>query len=734
MKASHLFIALLFCTSVMVLRAQPEIVPGSYIIQVSHTEDLNVVAQRVIEATGGQIGHMYTNALWGLSVQLPPGIPKSALFGKGVLQVEEDLVAHVVAQTVPTGVNRIDAEPVAGTLFDCSNVDVAIIDTGIDIDHPDLNVVGGHHFFSVIRGRLISSRSDENYDDDNGHGTHVAGTVAAIDNDLGVVGIAPGAKLWAVKVLDSKGSGYMSDIIAGIDWVTARADTIEVANMSLGGVGKLDALRTAIQNSVAQGVVYTVAAGNDGKDIYGNDGIFNTSDDFIPAAYPEVATISALADSDGLAGGTGSGTSYGADDSFATFSNYSQNVVAANPVTSPGAAIDLILPGVNILSTYPGGTLASASGTIMACPHAAGLVARYIALKGRAANAAEVYAIRQALIDAGKSQISPEGLKVQNDPDSNKENLGWAGSPGPLPPIANAGDDQTVYDSDGNGCVDVTLDGSQSYDPDSSESLTYAWDIGGDGSIESTEVSFTAFFEVSDQDYTVTVVLTVTDADELSNHDTVRVTVNPNRPPVANAGMDQLIVDEDNNGSEVITLNGSGSYDPDPDGSIKSYEWLITNDSGTSYSLTGETPSIALAVGTYTATLTVTDNAGAPSIDSTVITVQSPSSSTETMHVANLIGTTQVAGKSGKWEAVVTVTVLDKSGTAVANATVQAAWSGSLTGSVSGLTGSNGQVTFNSGKLSGPGSVIFGVNGLSHDLLVYDAPSNVVDSITISYP
>jgi len=262
--------------------------------------------------------------------------------------------------------------------------------------------------------------------DGHGHGSHVAGIAAAKNNDFGVVGVAPGARLWAVRVLDNNGSGWTSWIIAGIDWVTAHADTIEVANMSLGGQGFSSAMREAIQESVAQGVVYVVAAGNDSRDVYGNDGRFGTSDDFVPAAYPEVAAISALADSDGRYGGAGPTTAYGPDDSFASFSNFSRSVTTGNPVTSPGAAIDLMCPGVNIYSTYRNGQYATFSGTSMASPHAAGLAALYIAQNGRAHDAVGVYAIRQALIDAGVDQNVAGGLAVLNDPDANHERLGYA--------------------------------------------------------------------------------------------------------------------------------------------------------------------------------------------------------------------------------------------------------------------------------------------------------------------
>ncbi|MFN2589011.1 MAG: S8 family serine peptidase, partial [Actinomycetota bacterium] len=310
------------------------------------------------------------------------------------------------------------------------DVDIAIIDSGIDLDHPDLNVVAST---GCAGGGPFSQKcTDGAGDDDNGHGSHVAGIAAARDNGFGVVGVAPGARLHAVKVLDSRGSGYTSWIIAGIDWVTARAATIEVANMSLGGQGWSSSYRTAVANSVAKGVVYYVAAGNEMRDVYGTDGTFGTSDDTIPASFPEVGTISALADFDGRPGGLGSGSySYGVgctenrDDSFACFSNYARNVTN-NPVTSSGGKIDMMLPGTAIVSTYSQGRYASTHGTSQASPHAAGLAALYIARNGRATTASGVYAIRQALIDAAQGQTTANGLTTHDDPDLRKEPIGWA--------------------------------------------------------------------------------------------------------------------------------------------------------------------------------------------------------------------------------------------------------------------------------------------------------------------
>ncbi|MEK7068885.1 MAG: S8 family peptidase [Patescibacteria group bacterium] len=262
------------------------------------------------------------------------------------------------SQTFPTGISRIGA---IGKANKGSGVNVAVIDTGIQTNHPDLksNVVGGKN-----------CSSGSSYNDGNGHGTHVAGTIAALDNGLGVVGVAPQAKLWAVRVLNNSGSGTWSSVICGIDFVTSKAPAnggpITVANLSLGGAGvsdnncgnsNNDALHKAICRARDAGVTIVVAAGNSGVN----------SATQVPSAYDDaVITVSALVDSDGRLGGLGVSSSYGADDTFASFSNW-------------GVPVAIGAPGVSIYSTWIKSGYKSISGTSMASPHVAGAVALYIA-------------------------------------------------------------------------------------------------------------------------------------------------------------------------------------------------------------------------------------------------------------------------------------------------------------------------------------------------------------------
>ena len=413
--------------------AAPPAREGYIVVLKDGTGDPNAVAAEHRRSQGAQVEYVYEHALRGYSAQMTPQQKAGISRDPRVAYVEHDAAQTATAQTLPTGVDRIDGElsPTAkiNGVDERVGVDVAIIDTGIDLDHPDLNVVAATKCSGASPTR--SKCTDGQGDDDNGHGSHVAGIVGAKDNTVGVVGVAPGARLYGVKVLDYRGNGYTSWILAGVDWVTARASTIDVANMSLGGVGYSSAYRTAVANSVAKGVVYMVAAGNENKDVYGADGTFGTADDTVPAAFPEVSTISALADTDGRPGGLNnvstafSNCTETKDDSRACFSNYSRSVTN-NPVSSTGAKIDMMLPGYLTYSTYKNGGYATMSGTSQASPHAAGLAALYVAKNGRATSAAGVYSIRQALINSGYGQTSANGLTTFDDPDANKEVLGWA--------------------------------------------------------------------------------------------------------------------------------------------------------------------------------------------------------------------------------------------------------------------------------------------------------------------
>lgn len=274
----------------------------------------------------------------GAALTLPPGLsPDRVREMQGVARVELDTEATALkrpaptpppqpVQTLPWGVDRVEGD-IAWATSTGDAVKVAVIDTGIDLAHPDLvaRVDGGFNAINPARS----------YTDDNGHGTHVAGTIAAAANEIGVVGVAPGADLYAVKVLDKTGSGWVSDIIEGIQW--AIDNHMDVINMSLGSSSYSSAFDTACQKAIDAGVVIVAAAGNSGP---GSDTVG------YPAKFARVIAVSATDRSD----------------TIASFS-------------SVGPAVDLAAPGVGIYSTYKGQTYATLSGTSMASPHVAGVVA-----------------------------------------------------------------------------------------------------------------------------------------------------------------------------------------------------------------------------------------------------------------------------------------------------------------------------------------------------------------------
>jgi subtilisin len=331
------------------------------------------VASQQARAHGLTVRYVYRSAIEGYAARIPARKLAALRADPRVAFVAPDTPVHTTAQTLPTGVDRIEGDvssTVSGDGADAVDLDVAVIDTGIDLDHPDLNVVGGKSCLAPTKGGGTPS-----FDDGHGHGTHVAGTIGAKDDGDGVVGVAPGVRLWAVRVLNAAGSGSTSQVICGIDFVDsmspANGGPIRVANMSLGGFGfdfgscglGFDAMHAAICRATNDGVVFVVAAGN-------NNANFNF---FTPAAYDEVLTVTAEADFDGAPGGGAAATCrVDVDETPADFSNFTTN-------GSVDAGHTIAAPGVCITSTWMGGGTNTISGTSMASPHVAGTAALCIA-------------------------------------------------------------------------------------------------------------------------------------------------------------------------------------------------------------------------------------------------------------------------------------------------------------------------------------------------------------------
>lgn len=319
--------------------------------------DVLRLSWQLTEESGGRLRHVFTRAIKGFSASVPadaaariaenPRIayyePNSIVWAAdrkgGHTQDERKPVAILAKgpgrndddnddefdQVTPWGIERV------GGPKDGGGRHAWVIDSGIDLDHPDLNVGYGANFVTLGTG--------DSPDDQHGHGTHVSGTIAAIDNDIDVVGVAAGATVHPVRVLSKSGFGMTDWIVAGIDFVAANASSGDCANMSLGGIGHQDSIHDAVVNAATQhGIRFSLAAGNES----------DWAEEFEPAHIDalNVYTISAIDQ----------------NDVFASFSNY------GNP------PVDFAAPGVSILSTRMGGGVTTMSGTSMAAPHVCGIL------------------------------------------------------------------------------------------------------------------------------------------------------------------------------------------------------------------------------------------------------------------------------------------------------------------------------------------------------------------------
>ena len=288
----------------------------------------------------GEVSYVYGTAITGFSVMIPPGQLKKLELDPSVEYIKEDQVVSLIqpdtrilkrpssppppsGETIPWGIQRVNG-PGNG-----AGKTAWIIDTGIDLDHPDLNVDVENSANFVPR--------ETSPEDMNGHGTHVAGIIAAINNEMGVIGVAAGAKVVAVRVLNRQGSGAYSTIMAGVDYAAANASPGDVANMSLGG-GYYEPMNAAVEKAAATGLKFAIAAGNEGVEA--------SKKSPASATGLNIYTISAM----------------DKNDVFASWSNY------GNP------PVDYCEPGVSIYSCYKNGGYATLNNTSIAAPHAAGIL------------------------------------------------------------------------------------------------------------------------------------------------------------------------------------------------------------------------------------------------------------------------------------------------------------------------------------------------------------------------
>jgi len=541
--------------------------------------------------------------------------------------------------------------------------------------------------------------NDAHPNDDNSHGTHVAGTIAQnTNNSLGVAGVAFDACIMPVKVLNKRGSGDYATIAAGIHF--AADNGADVISMSLGGPFPSETIEDALAYAYDNGVTIIASSGNSGSNSYS-----------CPAAYDAyVIAVGA--------------TRY--DETRASYSSYYS--VTNYPViwqyvdiTAPGGDtnVDQNGDGYNdgvLQNTFNPMTRNPADfgywffqGTSMAAPHVSGVAALVIAngVTGPD-NVRDV--LESTAEDKGAYGWDPEyGWGIVDAYAA----LNYSAVPNE-PPVADAGSPYSRTED-----ITITFNGSGSYDSDG-DPLTYTWGF-GDGST-GTSVNPTHAYTAGGT-YTITLVVNDGEVDSEPNTTIADIT-EVNDPPVADAGSDQTALVNKN-----VTFNGSGSYDID--GSITTYDWNF----GDGNNGTGMTTTHAYeAAGTYTANLTVTDDEGLNDTDTVMVTV-TEEPAYPTMHVASIDMSLKTAGPNRN--AIALVTIVDADGAPVGGATVEGHWSNATIDTDSGVTGVSGEVALNSDKvrnaLSGTNFTFTVDDVFSLTGWIYDQAANVEtsDSITV---
>lgn len=566
----------------------------------------------VIRSAGGQVDHSY-HLLPVVLATMSDETLDSIRSRPEIAYVERDRRVRATAQETPWNIGRIGADRVWAAEYGSTSgggVDVAILDTGIDADHPDLSVAGGVNCTGNILKDGSTRRAD--WTDKEGHGTHCAGIVAALNNSVGVVGVAPQVRLWAVKVLADDRSGYVSDVIQGLEWCVDHG--IEIVSMSFAGEFS-QALGEACDAAYEAGVLLVAASGNDGVSVG------------YPAAYDSVIAVSAV----------------DAADRLAAFS-------------SVGPAVELAAPGVDIRSTYRDSGYAAFSGTSMACPHVAGVAALVwaspsLGIHGAAGVRARLRAtaeklpslsaaqIGYGLVHAEKAALPPAvvdlavtGIRL-TDPVVQGEGIDVVAT---IENVGNrscaSGVSVTLVRKGASGAIG-TKKTTQALSPGASMTLTYTWDT----------------TDVPAGTHTLTVRHDMTDDDATNDRKSVSVTVRVpivdiaitavNGPASVTKGNSvQIVVAVENVGDEDVvediavslTWDGATTSDPGDDVVIGTQILRGGLSAGQSVSLTYTWDTRGVGAGTHrlTASHDRTDEYSDNDSDGMTLTVaDAPSSS-----------------------------------------------------------------------------------------------------------
>ncbi|MFD5388861.1 S8 family serine peptidase [Streptomyces sp. NPDC127074] len=383
---------------------QPAQKRGDYIVVLKDGKAAAADPVSVVDGMNGvTLGSVYDSAVHGFSAKLTSQAVYALRTDPAVAYVERDGVGHKAGarlaheaapkagQQLPNGVKRVGttqnkALKVGDGADQRVDVDVAVLDTGIDKDHPDLNVVRS------VNCSGVEKCVENSGEDGDGHGSNVAGVIGELDNKTGYTGVAPGARLWSVKTLNDEGSGSSSELVAGLDWVTAHAGEIEVVNISAGYDDSSNAIKDAVGRAVDKGIVVVVSAGNERKDV--KNAKYHT-----PADVPDAITVSAISDGDGKPGGQGE---FGWCNKKNRNKDDSLWIDYVNGGGSDfGRGVDIAAPGDCIQSTFKNGEYSNYSGTSQAAPHVAGAAAWLASGAAKPKNRADVMALRAKILKAG---------------------------------------------------------------------------------------------------------------------------------------------------------------------------------------------------------------------------------------------------------------------------------------------------------------------------------------------
>jgi hypothetical protein len=522
-------------------------------VLIGFKEKPGAAEQAMVRGVGGKIKYTY-NLIPAIAASVPEVAIEALKKNPNVTNIELDSMVYALDTELDNswGVKRIGAGNVHDPLVLISNgfgVKVSIIDTGIDYTHPDLdsNYKGGWDFVN----------SDDDPMDDNGHGTHVAGIIAAEDNDEGVVGVAPEAELYALKVLDATGSGLVSDVILAIQWATdpdgkpKTDDSMDIINMSLGGGANYWLEAACLLAYCQDRLILVAAAGNSGNPGGGGDNVE------YPAAYDSVIAVAATDQSDERA-----------------------------RWSSTGSELELAAPGVGIYSTYIGGDYATMSGTSMASPHVAGTAALVWAANPGWSNDAVRTELQDTADDLGEAGWdskygwglvdADEAAGVENEPPTVSITI----------PV-----DGSTFESGAT----ILFEGTASDPEDEDLTAGLVWTSSMD-----SEIGTGGSFSTNLSDGTHTITADVTDSGGKTGSASIDITVGAPSEVVTVESIDPVSMDA---GTSIdVTITGSGF--------IGNAEVIFENGKGPA-----PTASEVIVVNANTITATVTAKSGGPPRD-----------------------------------------------------------------------------------------------------------------------